>query len=402
MPHAPVERVDFAGDFAKQGSKTKTMLAAARLVSLASAAVPGAPNIGWAAHLQPKHDATPEPAASQGEPAPMSEPSEPSASASTTSAPAAPAPSSSWTAPSASTTSYMPSIDCVRVITLYDSTSIPVIQKEMEKYGLWDRTVVQTEVEDPHFSRRGVWNAHQRAWKESEGCNNTLVFEDDAFFDDEYAASGMANVERFLAADRASQPYDLIMLGWAYQNCQDEINNTLSNIQRSQSTPRAEPIGDGFTCMYRLKHWSDLHAYVISSRAREEFSKPVWRKQTDQQRDPDHIDNYFALLATLHPSARAPVVVTVRPMIAFQKSHAIVNKWANGAYWKKEQKLSEAWRGNPACMRISEAAIYQLSSDWTSSGGLGTCTVEGSAAYTRHSDYLVTASQSRCDVTKFE
>ena len=273
---------------------------------------------------------------------------------------------------------------------MYDSTSIPAFQKEMEKYGLWDRTVVQTEIQDPKFSRRGVWDAHQRAWKESEGCNNTLVFEDDAFFDDEYAAFGMAQVERFLAADRATYPYDLVMLGWAYQNCQDEINNTLSQIRLSKSTPRVSPIGGDFSCLYRLKHWSDLHAYVISARAREEFSKPVWRKTTDQQKDPDHIDNYLSMLGTTVPYMREPVVVTVRPMIAFQKSHEIVNKWANGAYWREEQRLSEAWRGNPACMRISEAAIYQLAT-----GFLGTCTIKGSA------EYVNTLYHSSCDASQF-
>ena len=92
-------------------------------------------------------------------------------------------------------------------------------------------------------TRRASRQAHQRAWAAAEGCENTLIFEEDAFFEESTAAIGMAVVEKYL---RARRDYDMILLGWAPDQPDD-----------FHSAPRAAKV-KGHHCAYQIRHWSQM------------------------------------------------------------------------------------------------------------------------------------------------
>jgi hypothetical protein len=78
----------------------------------------------------------------------------------------------------------LPSIDCVRMITLNGSEMSDLLRNELKVRGLWNRTTVQTEQLDPEGGRAGCFRAHVRAWNLglTLECENLLVLEDDVFF----------------------------------------------------------------------------------------------------------------------------------------------------------------------------------------------------------------------------
>ena len=148
---------------------------------------------------------------------------------------------------------HLSSVDCIRVLTLEGSSQLQRFRDGMEPYGLWERTTVQVEDRDTNNSHRGVWNAHQRAWRESGECNHLLVFEDDCYFENATAVVGMQRVEMFL---RSNIPYDFVLLGWAFSHSAEEALN-VHDLQALGSTPRVVPIRDQ-PCMYSIDHWADM------------------------------------------------------------------------------------------------------------------------------------------------
>ena len=122
--------------------------------------------------------------------------------------------------PSASqSSSLLPSVDCVRVITNYNATDVrfQAFIDEARRVGLWDRTTVQQEALDPEGGRVGCFRAHVNAWRAgvADNCEHLLVVEDDVAFDESQLFRWNRRAEDFL---RSRTPYDMIFpgfdLGW--------------------------------------------------------------------------------------------------------------------------------------------------------------------------------------------
>lgn len=160
------------------------------------------------------------------------------------------------------------SVDCIRYLTLPNSTQTPLFERQMRELGLWRRVAVQVSAPSPRGKEAGCFDAHQRAWRESlaTGCRNLLVLEEDVFFDARVVAPGAAHADDFLS--RGDYAYDMLFLGWglSFLNISTEVpaaaGNTVEDIIPAGYTYVA-PI-DHYRCVYRIHHWLDTTAYVIS------------------------------------------------------------------------------------------------------------------------------------------
>ena len=74
-------------------------------------------------------------------------------------------------------TTLVPSIDCMRVITLNDSKELPLFEQEARRVGFWHRVSVQVEHHDPDGAAAGCSRAHIRAWNwgADHNCSHLLV-----------------------------------------------------------------------------------------------------------------------------------------------------------------------------------------------------------------------------------
>jgi len=205
------------------------------------------------------------------------------------------------------------SVDCIRYLTLPNSTQTPPFERQMRELGLWRRVAVQVSAPSPRGKEAGCFDAHQRAWSESlaAGCRNLLVLEEDVFFDARVVAPGAAHADDFLS--RGDYDYDMLFLGWglSFLNISTEVSTPAG------SSATVEDIAAGYTyvapidhyrCVYRIHHWLDTTAYVISRDAMQRYGALSYTPGLP-------ID---VMLQALHDRDR---FFTIRPQIAYQRYH---------------------------------------------------------------------------------
>lgn len=246
----------------------------------------------------------------------------------------------------------VPTVDCVRVISLVNSSLRQRILAEAHRVGLGDRLQVQEEIRDPEGGFAGVYRAHMRAAAAglARGCAHQFVLEDDTFFDMPSVAAWNASAERFLRSGRA---YDMLFAGWPpalkthaerapFQNCS----------------------------LFRLHNWVDMHAYILSKESMRYWSEhvPDWGQQPVS-----HLLRFGygqllpidVLLAQHHDRGRfyAP-----RPSVAIQADHVSTiggNDTAERAY--------QVSQSHPAYVHRQQDAILLQPSD---RGADGDCSME--------------------------
>jgi len=104
-------------------------------------------------------------------------------------------------------------IDCVRIISSPNSTLVDGALDEVFRAGLGTRRVtVQSLPRDTESHKRGCYSSHVEAhrWAVANGCENTLVLEDDVVFLPD-VAERWGPVRRLLAS---GAPYDTVFLGY--------------------------------------------------------------------------------------------------------------------------------------------------------------------------------------------
>eukprot|EP00930_Biecheleria_cincta_P046889 TRINITY_DN32417_c0_g1_i1.p1 TRINITY_DN32417_c0_g1~~TRINITY_DN32417_c0_g1_i1.p1 ORF type:complete len:318 (-),score=31.78 TRINITY_DN32417_c0_g1_i1:144-959(-) len=191
---------------------------------------------------------------------------------------------------------FLPSVDCVRVIALEGSSMRHPMEDQLKEFGLWNRTFWQTEKQDPDGSVAGCWRAHVKAWAASSNCSNLLVLEEDAFFDvstesySRFPGPGPTYAEMFLQSAAA---YDLLLLGWV----------------PGYRMPSVERL-PGSSCVFRLSgDWKQTHAYIISKQARQRLSN------LNLEFNGLDIDTYLSSLSN------SMTHLAVKPSFAFQSVH---------------------------------------------------------------------------------
>lgn len=225
----------------------------------------------------------------------------------------------------------LPSVDCVRVISLEGSEQLPLLEAELDRLGLRDRAVFQTETPDPEGGQAGCFRAHVRAWNAGReaGCSSLLVLEDDAFFDPDVEQQGLSRADAYL---KTGLPFDLLLLGW----------NKMVGIGRVS----VQKI-DGSECAFNLiGDWASTHAYVISPAATEKWKNLEWREGRA-------LDVYVA-------DQENSTFVTVRPVTAYQRYHKTEIPWEGAP--PLTQDLYARKKAKPAVQRSTEDQIYEQSS----------------------------------------
>jgi GR25 family glycosyltransferase involved in LPS biosynthesis len=221
----------------------------------------------------------------------------------------------------------LPSVECVRVISLNGSKALAPLTDELKRLGLWDRTIVQTEQLDPDGGKAGCFRAHVRAWSHSQNCSHLLVLEDDAFFENDTMALSTARAEAFVGS---GLPYDMLYLGW----------NRVMGIGQVQVSEI-----EGADCAFQLQGgWASTHAYVIS--------KVAMRRLSSIEFEGVALDMHLQGL-------KDTTFSTIRPMSAFQRYHKTSIEWdvpfANQEAYAKD-------KANPDYVRNhSEFPTYQNS-----------------------------------------
>ena len=100
---------------------------------------------------------------------------------------------------------------------------------------------------DHEHTDRGIWNSHIYAWNHSlaKGCNNVMVFENDAFFaNDDVTHHSLINAINFL---KSGKIYDILLLGFSINKMNS--TNIINQIDK---------------CIYQVPQWDSLHAYIIN------------------------------------------------------------------------------------------------------------------------------------------
>lgn len=223
----------------------------------------------------------------------------------------------------------LPSVDCVRVISLNGSKALAPLTDELKRLGLWDRTIVQTEQLDPDGGRAGCFRAHVRAWSHSKNCSHLLVLEDDAFFENDTMALSTSRAEAFVGS---GLPYDMLYLGW----------NRVMGIGQVNVIEI-----DGADCTFQLQGgWASTHAYVISNVA--------MRRLSTMEFDGVALDMHLQGLNDTTFS-------TIRPMSAFQRYHKTAIEW-DVPEWYINQEAYAKDKADPEYVRThSEDPTYQNS-----------------------------------------
>ena len=199
----------------------------------------------------------------------------------------------------------LPSVRCIEYLVLKGSTTMPLFQAQMQALGLWSRVTVHEAVADPEGKVAGVFRAHVSAWGDAyaRGCENALIFEEDAYFNEPVLQKGMGNVEAFLAANAS---FSMVLLGYTAEAgyLTEMLEMVVQKLQNVSDAPQYVPdLGvsppiwknfqkdhDGrkllqgrvnetnFNCIYGLHKWYDMHSYVISRAAMGRWRKLVYKK----------------------------------------------------------------------------------------------------------------------------
>ena len=230
----------------------------------------------------------------------------------------------------------LPSVDCIFALTVTNSSQMPLLEYQLlGPSGMMHRTsILEQRKPDPDGETAAIARAHIGAWNASlqRRCHNTLVLEDDAFFEDKAAMRALPRVESFL---KSGTPYDLMLLGWGGE-------------------PSVETTAH--RCVYGIKGWSDLHAYVISSEAAQRLHTLEWPALQEQQRldgaggsDGGAIDT---ALVRSHDRAR---FYAIRPRVAFQR-HRSTARLARALQHREEHASAAAWKD--ADPTAAESRVY--------------------------------------------
>jgi GR25 family glycosyltransferase involved in LPS biosynthesis len=222
----------------------------------------------------------------------------------------------------------LPSVECVRVISLNGSKTLSLLTGELKRLGLWSRTTVQIEQPDPEGGMAGCFRAHVRAWTFGQQCSNQLVLEDDAFFDNDTVDISIARAEAFL---QGGISYDILQLGWSLFAGQVRVSKI-----------------EGADCAFQLHgDWVRLHAYVISNDAMQRLSSLEFAGE--------HIDVYLA-------RDNDTKCATIRPMSAHQRYHKTAIPWSDNKTVQAIQNSNQKKKADPAyARRHIEDPVYQAS-----------------------------------------
>jgi len=104
-------------------------------------------------------------------------------------------------------------VDAVYCITLDTATHRhPVVQKELEKVGLWQKTSLQVNQRDPRGGVCGCHESHRKVWDlaKQKGLRNVMVVEDDVFFANDWHQY-VKDAEAFVQGE---PDWDCLFLGW--------------------------------------------------------------------------------------------------------------------------------------------------------------------------------------------
>ncbi|KAL1499880.1 hypothetical protein AB1Y20_012563 [Prymnesium parvum] len=146
---------------------------------------------------------------------------------------------------------FLPSVDCIQIVTLHGSEVLPILLKQLSLMGMSARVNYTQRFPDVDGKDAGCFRGHVEEWKAAvqRGCHNTLMLEDDAIFNGPVLQQAMKSAEAFL--DSATS-FGVLLLGWA------STFGFPSHLLPTQLWTTATP------CVYRVKTWFETHAYVIS------------------------------------------------------------------------------------------------------------------------------------------
>ena len=154
---------------------------------------------------------------------------------------------------------FLPSVPCVQVVALQDSTTLPGLNDELKTLGFAARTQELVSAPSPQGKAAGCFDSHVNVWNDAlnRGCSSALILEEDARFEGEVLQSGFAKVESFITGGGLNHT-DIILLGWN-GNYYTGGHHPPQNKTRVTKT--------GYECIYDIRHWFETHAYVISGAA---------------------------------------------------------------------------------------------------------------------------------------
>lgn len=86
------------------------------------------------------------------------------------------------------------------------------VQRELERVGLWPKTVMLVNKRDPQGGLRGCFESHRKAWQlaHDRHMQNVLILEDDVFFSNDWHKY-MPAVQNFVLN---ATDWDCLFLGW--------------------------------------------------------------------------------------------------------------------------------------------------------------------------------------------
>jgi len=192
---------------------------------------------------------------------------------------------------------FLPTVKCVQVLALANSSSLPGLKEQLKAMKLEGRAQYLVQQPDPAGKASGCFSGHVQIWNEAlaRGCEEALVLEEDARFEGPVLKQAMASVDAFLNSGTA---YDMYFLGW---NADFFTGGHLpkKNLTKLSEVPGAE-------CSYKVQFWFETHAYIISKAAMQRMRNLTYTGTP--------IDNYLSIDLDVDS-------YVVRPKVAFQTLH---------------------------------------------------------------------------------
>lgn len=213
-------------------------------------------------------------------------------------------------------------IDAAICITLDTATKRQTqVQQELERVGLWQKTIMLVTERDAQSGLRGCYESHRKAWKlaHDRQMQNVLILEDDVFFSKDFYKH-MPSVNKFVTA---ATDWDCFFLGWMPL--------------RSRKT--------NWKHITKIVCGTDTHAYIVNYRALLK-SLPSY----DDVKMP--IDLYLMCpqcpgkqrLTPFNTCMRVPNPVMelygLKPMIAFQRYDNTSATGNNAATCRRKARVS--------------------------------------------------------------
>ena len=192
---------------------------------------------------------------------------------------------------------FLPSVPCVQIVALQNSTTLPGLTVELAAMGFTPRVQELVGAPDPQGKAAGDFHAHVKVWNMAldRGCSSALILEEDARFEGSVLQQGFKAIDSFISGG-GLKTIDVLLLGWN-ANYYTGGNVPFQNKTRLSATTTE--------CIYAIQKWFETHAYVISGAAMQRLANASY--------DGRPIDDYL--------SDEVPAVV-VKPKMAFQGLHA--------------------------------------------------------------------------------